>query len=69
MQDALPSEDRPGEPFGVSEFLDRVAAALDGTAESARQDTSAVTGGELNNLLTQLQLGYAALLGKPELSS
>ncbi len=77
LQDALPQNERPGESFGVSEFLERVAAVLNSTVESARWDTSAVlstvadavTGGELNKVLTQLQPAYAALFGKPELSS
>ncbi|BBZ09538.1 hypothetical protein MDOR_37070 [Mycolicibacterium doricum] len=62
--------------FGVEEFLRRVAAAVDGSPETAQWDasavlctvTEAVTGGQLNQILTQLQPAYATLFGKPELS-
>jgi uncharacterized protein (DUF2267 family) len=65
-----------GNSFGVEEFLHRIAAALDGSPQSAEWDASAVlcttaeavTGGQLNQILTQLQPGYAVLFGKPELS-
>lgn len=65
-----------GEGFGVEEFLARAADALGTTEETARWDASAVlstvaeavTGGELNQVLTQLQPGYAALFGKPDLA-
>lgn len=60
----------------MEEFLRRLAAALDGSVESARWDASAVlctvaeavTGGQLNQILTQLQPSYAELFGKPELA-
>jgi uncharacterized protein (DUF2267 family) len=66
----------PAESFGVEEFLRRVAATTGGTPESARWDASAVlttiaeaiSGGELNDVLTQLPAGYAVLFGKPDLS-
>lgn len=62
--------------YGVEEFLRRVAEAVNGSPETAKWDASAVlctvaeavTGGQLNQILTQLQPGYAALFGKPELS-
>lgn len=62
--------------FGVDEFLRRIAEALNGTPETAKWDASAVlctvadavTGGQLNQLITQLQPGYAMLFGKPELA-
>ena len=62
--------------YGVEEFLRRAAEQLDATPETALWDTSAVlstvadavSGGELNNVLTQLQAGYAQLFGKPELA-
>src|SRR5579884_1945149 len=55
------------ESFGVEGFVRRVAAAVNGTTETAKWDASAVlstvaeavTGGELNQILTQLQPGYA----------
>lgn len=64
------------ESFGVEEFLRRVAAALNGSPESAKWDASAVlcttaeavTGGQLNQVLTQLQPGYAELFGVPQLA-
>lgn len=78
---AEPSEGRAGgasggEGFGVEEFLSRAASELDATAETAKWDASAVlttvaeaiTGGELNQVLTQLQPAYAELFGKPELA-
>jgi uncharacterized protein (DUF2267 family) len=65
-----------GGSFGVEEFLRRLADELPATEEAARWDASAVlatvaeaiTGGQLNQLLTQLQSGYAELFGKPELA-
>jgi uncharacterized protein (DUF2267 family) len=51
--------------FGVEEFLRRVAVAVDGSPETAKWDASAVlctvadavSGGELNDVLTQLPSG------------
>lgn len=71
-----PDPERGAGTFGVSEFLDRVAAELNTSPERAREHARAVlttlahgvTGGQLNQLVTQLQPGYAALFGKPELS-
>lgn len=65
-----------GEGYGVEEFLRRAAERLDATPETALWDASAVlstvadavSGGELNNVLTQLQAGYAELFGRPELA-
>jgi uncharacterized protein (DUF2267 family) len=64
------------ESFGVDEFLARVARALSTSTETAKWDTSAVlatlaeavAGGELNQILSRLQSGYAVLFGKPELT-
>jgi uncharacterized protein (DUF2267 family) len=61
---------------GVKEFLQRVATDLSATPETAVWDASAVlstlaeavTGGQLNQLLSQLQPAYAELFGKPELA-
>lgn len=66
----------PQEAFGVEEFLRRVAHQLSATEETARWDASAVlttlaeavSGGELNQMLTQLPAGYAPLFGKPDLA-
>lgn len=62
--------------FGAEEFLTRAAAELGATRETATWDVSAVlttvaeaiTGGQLNQVLTQLQPEYAQFFGKPELS-
>lgn len=59
--------------FGVREFLDRVATGAGATARTATWDASAVlctvgeaiSGGELNDVLTQLPSGYATLFGRP----
>lgn len=66
----------PAETFGVEEFCRRLAGALDGTEQTARWDASAVlstvadavSGGQLNQILSQLPSGYAELFGKPELT-
>jgi uncharacterized protein (DUF2267 family) len=68
--------DGPVSNMGVREFLDRVAAQTDATEVTAQWDASAVlttvaeavSGGELNDVLTQLPSGYAALFGKTTLS-
>jgi uncharacterized protein (DUF2267 family) len=69
----LVSREGPAEAFGVREFLDRVAVATNATEATAQWDVSAVlttvaeavSGGELNDVLTQLPSGYAVLFGKP----
>ncbi len=69
--------DSTGLQVGVEEFLREVATRLGtNSSESARWDTSAVlstlaegiTGGELNQLISQLPSGYAPLFGHPELA-
>lgn len=73
---AQPDDQRPTS-FGVDEFCRRVAELVGGHPRTAEWDASAVlstvaeavSGGELNQLLSQLPSGYAALFGKPELSS
>lgn len=66
-----------GAAIGEQEFIGRVAQALGGASEeTARWDASAVlttvaeavSGGELNQILTQLPPAYAPLFGKPELA-
>ncbi|WP_347060606.1 DUF2267 domain-containing protein [Blastococcus sp. HT6-30] len=75
LQDAVltaPSQ----EVFGVEEFLRRIARELSATEETARWDASAVlttlagaiSGGEVNQILTQLPAGYAPLFGKTDLA-
>lgn len=75
LQDAVLTA-APQEAFGVEEFLRRLAHQLSATEETARWDASAVlttlaeavSGGELNQILTQLPAGYAPLFGKPDLA-
>lgn len=74
LQDVLLAAE-PGGAFGVQGFLRRLAEQLPATEETARWDASAVlttvaeavTGGQLNQLLSVLQSGYAELFGKPDL--
>jgi uncharacterized protein (DUF2267 family) len=62
--------------FGAEAFLARVATGAGATARTAEWDasavlctvTEAVSGGELNDVLTQLPSGYAVLFGRPGLS-
>jgi uncharacterized protein (DUF2267 family) len=64
------------ETFGVHEFLRRVAEATGATERTAQWDASAVlstvadgiSGGELNDVLSQLPSGYAVLFGKSAIS-
>ena len=75
LQDAVLTA-LPQEAFGVEEFLRRVAQELSATEETARWDASAVlttlaesvSGGELNQILTQLPAGFAPLFGKADLA-
>lgn len=61
---------------GVEEFVALAAERLATSKDTARSDVSAVlttlaesiSGGQLNQVLSQLPSGYAALFGKPELS-
>jgi uncharacterized protein (DUF2267 family) len=67
--------DQPPESFGTAEFCRRVAGLVGATPRTAEWDASAVlstvadavTGGELNQVLSQLPSSYATLFGKPEL--
>lgn len=75
LADALPSGG-VGQGYGEQKFLRRVAEQLGATEETALWDASAVlttvaeavTGGQLNQILSRLPSGYAELFGKPELS-
>jgi uncharacterized protein (DUF2267 family) len=66
----------PADPMSIQEFLAVVAERTGATRKTAEWDASAVlstvadavTGGELNDVLTQLPSGYAALFGRPVLS-
>jgi uncharacterized protein (DUF2267 family) len=69
-------ETQPPETFGVEEFVRRVAERIGARPGTAEWDASAVlstiadavSGGQLNQLLSQLPSGYAPLFGKPELA-
>lgn len=75
LQSAVLTAD-PTEAFGVEEFLRRLAQQLSATEQTAQWDASAVlttlaeavSGGELNQILTQLPAGYAPLFGKADLA-
>ncbi|MFC4496885.1 DUF2267 domain-containing protein [Streptomyces ovatisporus] len=62
--------------FGVEEFLQRVAGLTGARPRTAEWDAGAVlstlgeavSGGELNQIISRLPSGYAPLFGKPELS-
>jgi len=64
------------ESFGVQEFLRQVAEGVGATQRTAQWDASAVlstvadavSGGELNDVLSQLPSGFAALFGRPALA-
>jgi uncharacterized protein (DUF2267 family) len=74
LRDPMTSGIGPAEPFGPDEFLSRVARALDASTETAKWDAGAVlstladalTGDQLQRLMTTLGPGYAILFGKPE---
>jgi uncharacterized protein (DUF2267 family) len=69
------TQDR-AESYGVEEFCRRIAQRTGARPSTAEWDASAVlstvadavTGGELNQLLTQLPSGYATLFGKADLA-
>jgi uncharacterized protein (DUF2267 family) len=68
--------DSAAETFGVNEFLERVAQLTGARPRTAEWDAGAVlstlseaiSGGELNQIISQLPSGFAPLFGKPELS-
>ncbi|MCW3842553.1 DUF2267 domain-containing protein [Micromonospora yasonensis] len=73
LRDALASAVGGGLRVGVTEFLRKVSDGTGATERTAEWDASAVlstiaeavTGGELNDVLTQLPSGYAVLFGRP----
>ena len=75
LQDVVVS-DLAQEPFGVEEFLRRLAQRLSASEDTARRDASAVlttlaeavSGGQVNQILTQLPAAYAPLFGKADLA-
>jgi uncharacterized protein (DUF2267 family) len=68
--------DQPAETSGVEEFLLHVAERIGARPGTAEWDASAVlstiadavSGGQLDQLLSLLPTGYAPLFGKPELA-
>ncbi|MFI9821469.1 DUF2267 domain-containing protein [Streptomyces sp. NPDC052013] len=64
------------ESFGLEQFYERVGERTGARPRTAQWDASAVlstlaesvSGGELNQILSQLPSGYAVLFGKPELA-
>lgn len=64
------------EAFGIKEFYERVAARTGARPRTALWDASAVlstladavSGGELNQIISQLPSGYATLFGKADLA-
>ncbi|MCP8708022.1 DUF2267 domain-containing protein [Streptomyces thermocarboxydus] len=73
LEDAAPQQARS---FGIEEFLRRVAERTDARPRTAEWDAGAVlstlgdavTGGELNQIISQLPSSYAALFGKADLA-
>lgn len=65
-----------GTSFGEQELISHIATALDTSEQSARADATAVlttvaeavTGGQLNHVLSQLPSGYAPLFGHTDLT-
>jgi uncharacterized protein (DUF2267 family) len=72
----LVEQDGPAIPYGVDEFLARVAGPTGATGQTAQWDAGAVlttvadavSGGELNDIITKLPSGYAELFGRGGLS-
>lgn len=73
---AVTDSPQVAERYGVEEFCRRIGRALDTGEQTARWDASAVlstvsqsvSGGELNDVLSQLPAGFAELFGKPDLA-
>ncbi|MFJ8075072.1 DUF2267 domain-containing protein [Streptomyces sp. NPDC096176] len=73
LADATPQQ---AESFGIQEFYRRVAQRTGARPRTAEWDAGAVlstvadavTGGELNQILSQLPSGYAVLFGKADLA-
>lgn len=77
LQHALTDgEGKQAEKFGIKEFYQRVAQRTGARPRTALWDASAVlttvadavSGGELNQVLSQLPSGYAVLFGKADLA-
>ncbi|MYS88608.1 MULTISPECIES: DUF2267 domain-containing protein [Streptomyces] len=73
LADAKPQQ---AESFGIEEFYRRVAERIGARPRTAEWDASAVltalaeavSGGELNQILSRLPSGYALLFGKADLA-
>jgi len=73
IAEILEEAGEPTRQLSVQEFLQRIAAGTGATTRTAEWDAGAVlstvadaiTDGELNDLMTQLPSGYAALFGNP----
>lgn len=76
MKDLVLSGPEVPGAVGVEDFVALAAEKLETSNETARWDASAVlttlaesvSGGQLNQVLSQLQSGYAELFGKPDLA-
>ncbi|MFD2764861.1 DUF2267 domain-containing protein [Micromonospora eburnea] len=76
MGDFLKSAPGGAPRIGVTEFLRKVGDGIGATERTAEWDASAVlstiadavSGGELNDVVTQLPSGYASLFGRPGVS-
>ncbi|MEU5725350.1 MULTISPECIES: DUF2267 domain-containing protein [unclassified Micromonospora] len=76
LGDFLETTTGGGQRVGVAEFLQRISDGTGATERTAEWDASAVlttiadavSGGELNDVLTQLPSGYATLFGRPSVS-
>jgi uncharacterized protein (DUF2267 family) len=76
LGDSLLAEAGPPKTWGRSEFLRELADALSADEDAAESAATAVlttvaeavTGGELNDVISRLPSGYAELFGIPELA-
>ncbi|MFF4713400.1 DUF2267 domain-containing protein [Streptomyces eurythermus] len=76
LDDVLHTHPERPEALGREEFLRRVAEQTGARPRTAEWDASAVlstvadavSGGEVNHLLSQLPTGYAELFGRPDLT-
>jgi uncharacterized protein (DUF2267 family) len=76
LKDAVASGDGNAPSHGIHAFLHELSGQLNATEETAKWDASAVlsttadavSGGELNQILSQLPAAYAPLFGKAELT-
>ncbi|MGV9567557.1 DUF2267 domain-containing protein [Streptomyces sp. NPDC003480] len=71
------AKQQQAERFGIEEFYRRVAERIGARPRTAEWDAGAVlttvadtvSGGELNQIISQLPSGYAVLFGKPDLAT